>query len=113
MVEMSRVGQTLGADAATFMGLAGLGDLIAAVSGDERPELRVGRALAKGADLRSAIGEIGAYVEGFDVARHLMEHARRHGLETPISSTFVAVSEGRMSQNDAIQALMERRVGTE
>ena len=113
MVEMSRVGYTLGADVETFMGLAGLGDLIAAVAGDGRPELRVGRALAQGSDVRSAIGEIGAYVEGFEVARHLIEHARRHGLETPISSTFVAVSEGRMSQNDAIQALMERRVGTE
>ena len=113
MVEMSRVGRTLGAKESTFMGLAGLGDLIAAVAGDERPELKVGRALARGSDLRTAIGEIGAYVEGFEVARHLLEHARRNDLETPISSTFVAVSEGRMSPNDAIQALMERRVGTE
>lgn len=113
MVEMSRVGRTLGADESTFMGLAGLGDLIAAVAGDERPELRLGRALARGHDLRTAIGEIGAYVEGFEVAKHLLEHARRNALETPISSTFVAVSEGRMGPNDAIQALMERRVGTE
>jgi len=113
MVEMARVGQTLGADESTFMGLAGLGDLIAAVAGDERPELRLGRALARGSKLQAAIGEVGAYVEGFEVARHLLEHARRSGLETPISSTFVAVSDGRMTPNDAIQALMERRVGTE
>jgi glycerol-3-phosphate dehydrogenase (NAD(P)+) len=113
MVEMSRVGQTLGAEESTFMGLAGLGDLIAAVAGDERPELRLGRALARGSELKTAIGEIGAYVEGFEVARHLLELARRNDLETPISSTFVAVSQGRMSPNDAIQALMERRVGTE
>jgi glycerol-3-phosphate dehydrogenase (NAD(P)+) len=113
MVEMSRVGQTLGAQESTFMGLAGLGDLIAAVAGDQRPELRLGRALARGSDVRTAIGEVGAYVEGFEVATHLLEHARRHDLETPISSTFVAVSEGRMSSNDAIAALMERRVGRE
>jgi glycerol-3-phosphate dehydrogenase (NAD(P)+) len=113
MVEMSRVGQTLGAVDETFMGLAGLGDLIAAVAGDERPELRLGRALARGADLRTAIGELGAYVEGFEVATHLLEHARAHGLETPISSTFAAVSSGRMSPDDAIQALMLRRVGKE
>lgn len=113
MVEMARVGQTLGADEATFTGLAGLGDMIAAVAGDERPELRLGRALALGADLQTAIGELGAYVEGFEVATHLLEHAHRLGLETPISSTFVAVSEGRMSPDDAIQALMERRVGKE
>ena len=77
------------------------------------PELQLGRALARGSNLQTAIGELGAYVESFEVARHLLEHARRNGLETPISSTFAALSEGRMSPNDAIQALMERRVGTE
>ena len=113
MAEVSRIGQTLGAEESTFMGLAGLGDLIAAVAGDDRPEFRLGRALAKGAKLSSAVGEAGAYIEGIEVAAQMMEHARRLGLETPISSTFVALSEGRISPNDAIQALMERRVGKE
>ena len=113
MVEVSRIGQTLGAEESTFMGLAGLGDLIAAVAGDERPEIRLGRALAKGATLSSAVGEAGAYIEGIEVAAQMMEHARRLGLETPISSTFVALSQGRMSSDDAIHALMERRVGRE
>lgn len=113
MVEVSRIGQTLGAEESTFMGLAGLGDLIAAVAGDERPEIRLGRALAKGATLSSAVGEAGAYIEGIEVASQMMEHARRLGLETPISSTFVALSQGRMSSDDAIHALMERRVGRE
>ena len=113
MVEASRIGQTLGAEESTFTGLAGLGDLIAAVAGDERPEIRLGRALAKGATLSSAVGEAGAYIEGIEVAAQMMEHARRLGLETPISSTFVALSQGRISSDDAIQALMERRVGRE
>jgi glycerol-3-phosphate dehydrogenase (NAD(P)+) len=113
MVEVSRVGQTLGAKEATFMGLAGLGDLIAAVAGDQRPEFQLGRALAQGAKLSNARGKVGAYVEGIDVARHMMEHARRLGLDTPISSTFVALSEGRINPDDAIQALMERHVGKE
>jgi glycerol-3-phosphate dehydrogenase (NAD(P)+) len=113
MVEVSRVGQTLGAKEATFMGLAGLGDLIAAVAGDERPEFQLGRALAQGAKLSNARGKVGDYVEGIDVARHMMEHARRLGLDTPISSTFVALSEGSISPDDAIQALMERHVGKE
>lgn len=113
MVEISRIGKTLGARESTFMGLAGLGDLIAAVAGDERPESRLGRAMAGGADLRTAVAEAGAHFEGVEVARHLMDHAQRHGLETPISSTFVALSEGGMSPEGAIQALMERRVGRE
>lgn len=113
MAEVSRVGQALGAKPSTFTGLAGLGDLIAAVAGDQRPELLLGRALAQGAKLRNAFGEAGAYIEGVEVAGHLIEHARRLGLETPISSTFVALSEGRMSSHDAIHALMARRVGKE
>jgi glycerol-3-phosphate dehydrogenase (NAD(P)+) len=113
MVEVSRIGQTLGAKESTFMGLAGLGDLIAAVAGDQRPEFQLGRALAQGAKLSNARGKVGAYVEGIDVARHLMEHARRLGLDTPISSTFVALSEGRINPDEAIHALMERRVGKE
>lgn len=113
MVEVSRIGKALGARESTFMGLAGLGDLIAAVAGDDRPELRLGRALARGAKLQSAVGEAGAYIEGIDVAARMMEYARRLGLDMPISTTFVTLSEGRISAEDAIQALMERRVGKE
>jgi len=113
MVEISRIGQTLGADEETFLGLAGLGDLIAAVAGDERPESRLGKAMAEGAGRAEAFKTAGAYVEGFEVASHLIDHAHRLGLETPISSVFVEVSSGRMTAEDAIRALMERRVGTE
>lgn len=113
MVEVSRVGQALGAKESTFSGLAGLGDLIAAVAGDQRPELALGRAMAQGVKFNSAVGEAGAYIEGIEVASHLMEHARRLGLQTPISSAFVALSEGRISSEDAMHALMERRVGKE
>lgn len=113
MVEIARIGQTLGAEESTFMGLAGLGDLIAAVAGDQRPEYRLGGELARGASLTAAIRELGAYIEGIEVARHMIEHARRLGLQTPISSTFMAVLDGGMSSEDAIQALMERRVGRE
>ncbi len=113
MVEVSRIGQALGASKETFMGLAGLGDLIAAVAGDERVESRLGRAMAQGTDLVKAIAEGGEYVEGVEVAQHLLEYANRLGLETPISSVFVEVSNGRMTPDQAIRALMERRAHQE
>jgi len=113
MVEIARIGHTLGAKEETFMGLAGLGDLIAVVAGDERPESRLGRAMAQGANLVNAAAEAGAHVEGIEVAQHLLEHANRLGLETPISSVFGEVSNGRMTPDAAIHALMERRVGHE
>ena len=113
MVEISRIGQALGASEETFMGLAGLGDLIAAVAGDERAESFVGRAMARGADLASAVAEAGAYVEGIEVAQHMIEQAHRLGLETPISSVFVEISSRRMTPDDAMNALMGRRMGRE
>lgn len=113
MAEIARIGTTLGAKEETFMGLAGLGDLIAAVAGDERPESRLGKAMAQGADIVNAAAEAGAYVEGIEVAKHMMEHANRLGLETPISSVFVEVSSGRMAPDAANLALMGRRVGHE
>lgn len=113
MVEVSRIGQALGASEETFMGLAGLGDLIAAVAGDERAESLVGQAMARGTELARAVAEAGAYVEGVEVAQHMIEQAHRLGLETPISSTFVEISNRRMTPDEAMHALMERRVGLE
>lgn len=113
IAEISRIGETLGASEATFMGLAGLGDLIAAVAGDERPESQLGRAMAQGSSIAKALAEAGAYIEGVEVARHLIEHAHRLGLDTPISSVFAEVSSGRMNRDDALRTLMERRVGRE
>ena len=113
MVEASRIGATLGARESTFLGLAGLGDLLAVVSGDDRPEARIGRAMAEGADSRLANQQAGSYFEGFEVAQHMIAHAHRHGIETPISTAFVAVSNGHMTPEEAIVALMQRRVGPE
>ncbi|MEM7135500.1 MAG: NAD(P)-binding domain-containing protein [Myxococcota bacterium] len=113
MVEASRIGATLGSNEQTFLGLAGLGDLLAAVAGDDRPEARIGRAMAEGADPAIANERSGAYFEGFEVAQHMIEHAHRLGIETPISSAFVEVSTGRMTPDEALVALMQRRVGTE
>lgn len=113
MVEASRIGSTLGAREQTFLGLAGLGDLLAVVAGDDRLEARIGRAMAAGADPSQANEQAGGYFEGFEVAQHMIAHAHRLGIETPISNAFVEVSNGRMSPEEAIVALMQRRVGSE
>ena len=54
MNEATRWAPTLGADPSTFYGLAGQGDLLSVMGGDVRPEVRLGRALARGADLSTA-----------------------------------------------------------
>ncbi|MFA0811513.1 NAD(P)-binding domain-containing protein [Microbulbifer epialgicus] len=110
MVEVSRIGETFGAKRETFLGLAGLGDLIAAVAGDQRPEYRLGQAIARGADLTRATAEVGANVEGIQVARNLIAHAQALGVATSI---FVSVLDGEMTAEDALDALMNRPVGME
>lgn len=109
--EFARVGETMGAKKSTFMGLAGFGDLIAAVSGDTRPESLLGQQLAKGLKLERAIAYTGSNVEGIETARCLLEHADRVGQDVPISRAFVQLLDGKLSREEAAEALMARRVG--
>ncbi|MEM9072115.1 MAG: NAD(P)-binding domain-containing protein [Myxococcota bacterium] len=113
MAEAVRLSPTLGvADPQTLYGLAGFGDLIAVVAGDERPEVLLGRALAGGTSLEDAGKAAGAHIEGVSIARRLAAHAERLRLNAPITQAIVEVLEGG-SASDAYQALMARRVGSE
>jgi glycerol-3-phosphate dehydrogenase (NAD(P)+) len=113
IAEAARIGSTIGADERTFSGLAGVGDLIAAVSGDDRPEIRLGQALAKGAPLEDAAKGAGAHIEGLAIARQAGDYAGRLGMEAPISDTVAAVIEGRIGVDEALERLMARRSGAE
>lgn len=110
IVEAKRVGLALGAREQTFVGLAGLGDLLAAASGDDRPELKLGRALAKGASLAEAGRAAGAHIEGVTIGRRVMSFAKRRSLDVPIASTVAAVLDGTLSAEEAVHALMTRQV---
>ncbi len=110
--EAARLAPSLGADPATLQGLAGVGDLLAVVAGDDRPEILLGRAMAQGKTLADAASTAGTHIEGVQIARRLSAHARRLQLPAPITDTLVGVIEG-MSAEKAMQALMARDVGTE
>lgn len=108
IAEAARVGVTLGAEAATFHGMAGAGDLFAALAGDERAEVRLGRAMARSTNLEQAGREAGAYIEGLTIARHVATHAARHGIEVPIATVMADVIEGVLDVDGAIERLMAR-----
>lgn len=84
LAEMMRLGQAMGADPRTLMGLAGLGDLVLTCTGDLSRNRRLGLALGKGANLDQAIAEIGQVVEGVKTAAEVMRLAKRHHVELPI-----------------------------
>lgn len=110
LVEAGRLGNALGAEERTFGGLAGFGDLLAAVAGNDRPEMRIGRAIARGLTVDEATQTEGAHVEALKTARRVADYAKRVGLETPIAETIADVLEGELSPSGAIERLMARSV---
>ena len=65
LVEMQRLGAALGADAKTFMGMAGLGDLVLTCTDNQSRNRRFGLALGAGKSVETAMTEIGQVVEGY------------------------------------------------
>lgn len=106
--EAASVGVKLGGSAETFHGMAGAGDLFAALGGDERAEVRLGRALARSFDLDAAGKEAGAYIEGLSIARRVADFAERTGVSAPIATATAEVLEGHVSIDRALHHLMER-----
>lgn len=106
--EAARVGVKLGANAETFHGMAGAGDLFAALGGDERAEVRLGRALARTFDLEAAGKEAGAYIEGLSIARRVADFAQRAGVSAPIAAATAEALEGKVSIETALRNLMMR-----
>jgi glycerol-3-phosphate dehydrogenase (NAD(P)+) len=98
----------LGARVDTFHGLAGAGDLYAAIAGDERAELRLGRALARASDLDTAGREAGAYIEGVTIARRVASYAAKVGVEAPIAKVIADVLEGALTPQQGLASLMSR-----
>ncbi len=108
MNEAARLGARFGARAETFHGLAGLGDLLAAFSGDGRPELEVGRLFAKGVAPDEVDKQVGARIEGLRTARWIAKHVARTGARLPVLQILADVFRGRTRADQALDALMAR-----
>jgi glycerol-3-phosphate dehydrogenase (NAD(P)+) len=113
IAESQRIGLVLGAREKTFAGLAGFGDLVAAASGDDRPEMKLGRAIARGVNVTDAGREAGAHIEGVTIAERVASYAMRMHIEAPIAATTAAVLAGKMTAQAAVAALMSRQVWVE
>jgi len=108
LAEATRVGEARGGSPRTFAGLAGAGDLIAAVAGDGRPEVEFGKALAEGLDLRAAAERAGAYVEGAALAASVAAFGRRFGIQVPLSLGIAKLMAGEIDAAQLAEALMAR-----
>jgi glycerol-3-phosphate dehydrogenase (NAD(P)+) len=106
--EMTRLGVALGARERTFMGLAGLGDLVLTCTDDQSRNRRCGLALARGLSVDQAMREIGQVVEGYHAARVLREVARRLNLDMPICEGLCRILFDGANARDVVQELMAR-----
>lgn len=111
MSESTRLGVAMGGDPETFAGLAGHGDLLAAVAGDGRPEWRLGEAMGSGLSPDAAAASVGAHIEGVQIARRIVTMAARHSVEVPVASTIAEVLEGQLQPEEAVERLMTRPIG--
>jgi glycerol-3-phosphate dehydrogenase (NAD(P)+) len=110
LAEMMRLGLALGARKETFMGLAGVGDLVLTCTDDQSRNRRFGLALAAGKTADAARREIGQVVEGYYSARSVRVVAGRHGVDMPIVEQIYAVLYEGVAPRDAVAALMRRPI---
>jgi len=113
VAEAARIARALGARVETFGGLACLGDLIAAVSGAERPELQLGAAVAAGVSPSEALRQAGGSIEGIGVARWVAQFVERHKIHAPMAPVTAALIDGELSTRQAIRQLMGGAPGSE
>jgi glycerol-3-phosphate dehydrogenase (NAD(P)+) len=108
LAEMTRLGLAMGAEKATFSGLAGMGDLVLTCTGDLSRNRTVGYRLGQGESLEEILADMTAVAEGVKTAEAVYALARRHDVEMPIvEQVYAIVHEGR-SPSDAVRTLMLR-----
>lgn len=108
LTEIMRLGICLGGNPETFMGLAGLGDLVLTCTDNQSRNRRMGLALAEGLSIAQARERIGQEVEGVHTAQEVYKLSRRHGVEMPISEQVYAVLYEQLNPTSAVHNLLER-----
>ena len=113
LVEMTRLGIALGAQRETFMGLAGLGDLVLTCTDDQSRNRRFGLLLAAGVSVDAALTQIGQVVEGYLAAKAVRRVAQREGVEMPICDGIYRLLYENLPPQDVVKALMSRPIKAE
>ncbi|OQK47949.1 NAD(P)H-dependent glycerol-3-phosphate dehydrogenase [Vibrio vulnificus] len=108
LAEMCRLGAALGAQPETFMGMAGLGDLVLTCTDNQSRNRRFGLALGQGKDVDTAQADIGQVVEGYRNTKEVWMLAQRMGVEMPIVDQIYQVLYQGKDARLAAQDLLAR-----
>lgn len=108
LAEMVRFGTAMGGEVQTFLGLAGMGDLMATCGSPLSRNYRVGSRLARGESLPEVLKSLGSTAEGVFTTRTVTEFSKERGISMPISEGVAGLLSGQASVDQAIEALMGR-----
>lgn len=108
LAEIMRLGDVLGGKRETFIGLAGLGDLLLTSTDNQSRNRRFGYAIAQGVGFKQAQMNIGQVVEGVRVARIVKHLAEKHHVDMPIVIEVNNVLEGLCTPKQAVESLLSR-----
>lgn len=108
LAEIARLGLALGGKRETFMGLAGMGDLILTCTGDLSRNRRVGLALAAGRTLPQILEDLGHVAEGVSTAREVAGLAAQLGIDMPITQAVDAILHHGVGAAAAVEQLLAR-----
>jgi len=108
LAEMERLGLALGARAETFLGLAGVGDLVLTCTDDQSRNRRFGLLVGQNISITDAEKQIGQVVEGKYNASQVCFIAKQHQVEMPICEQINALLQGKISAKQVVQNLMSR-----
>ncbi len=113
LTEIRRLGVALGAQASTFMGLSGNGDLILTCTGDLSRNRQVGLRLGRGENLEEILSQSHSTAEGVKTAESVYFLAHKMGVEMPITSAVYAILHNTVTPREAVMALLSRSLKEE
>ncbi|MDO5699906.1 MAG: NAD(P)H-dependent glycerol-3-phosphate dehydrogenase [Bowdeniella nasicola] len=108
LAEITRLATALGAESATMAGLAGMGDLVATCASPLSRNHSFGASLGRGLGVDDAIAAAGGTVEGAKTCRSVLELARAHDVDMPLTEAVVAVLRDGLNLEDMTRLLLSR-----
>ena len=113
LLETTRLGLGLGGSMKTFMGLAGVGDLILTSTGDLSRNRQVGLMLAEGKSLDDILNALRHVAEGVHTANSVLQLGYRLNIEMPITQAVCDILHGVISAKEAVEVLLNREQKSE
>jgi glycerol-3-phosphate dehydrogenase (NAD(P)+) len=113
LAEIARLGMRLGADFATFAGLAGIGDLIATCTSQHSRNRRAGELIARGEDPATVENVIGQVVEGIPTSHALHDLSTKLRVDMPVTGQVYRVLQHEASPSECVRSLMTRELTSE